>query len=113
MSARHCAPVILRLWPICMGGRFLEFLKYYDGLLVVEHRNSADRRAGAFAPFQRQADELEFALAEEGLQIAQALDMGKAELKAGFVHHRIYFASRARPHRVDAEMHDTLLRQPL
>src|SRR5579864_3409887 len=113
MSARHCAPVILRLWPICMGGRFLVFLKYSEVLLVVEHRDRADRRAGAFAPFQRQADELEFALAEQGLEIAQALHMRDVELKAGLVHQRIHFALRPRPHRVDAEMHDALARQPL
>src|ERR1700734_1790275 len=50
---------------------------------VSEHRDRADRRAGAFAPFQRQADELELALPEQAFQIAQALDMREAEFEAG------------------------------
>ena len=36
-------------------------------VLFVEHGHCADRRAGASAPFQRQADEPEFALARSAL----------------------------------------------
>src|SRR5580700_9681634 len=43
---------------------------------IVEHRDGADWRAGAFAPFQRQADELELAFSEQAFQIAQAFHMG-------------------------------------
>src|ERR1700730_15864967 len=44
-----------------------------------EHRHRADRRSRAVAPLHRQADEGEAALAEQRLEIAQALDVGDAE----------------------------------
>src|SRR5215472_9975093 len=105
MSARHCAPVILRLCPSSIpasppriktlkafasksaplrvkrsnpgcwleAGLLRRFAHRNDEiLLIVEYRDGADRRAGAFAPFQRQPDELKFALAQERLEIAQA-----------------------------------------
>src|SRR6516162_2583394 len=137
MSARHCAPVILRLWPMCIFWvSSLSFVSCSakaehpvitarhreaasspitgssafvdDDGLILEHRDGADRRAGALAPFQRQADELEFAFADERLEIAQALDVSDVELEAGLVHQRIDHALGPRPHRVDAEVHDTL-----
>src|SRR6201986_752519 len=108
MSARHCAPVILRLCPSIMSRRpslddFLLVILFW--LSVVEHRDRADRRAGALTPFQRQADELEFTLAEQGFEIAEAFHVGDVELEAGFVHQRVHFAFRSRPRLVDAEMH--------
>ena len=67
--------------------------------LAVKHRDRADRRTGAVSPLQRQTDELEFAQAQQGLKIAQALDMGDIEIETGFVHQRIDFAFRPGPHR--------------
>src|SRR5271167_56387 len=83
-----------------------------DQALIIEYRDRADRRAGAVAPLQRQADELEFAFADERLEIAQALHMGDVELEAGFVDQRVDLALRSGPHGIDAEMHDALARQP-
>ena len=39
--------------------------------------------------------------------------MRDVEFEAGFVHERVDFAFRARPHRIDTEMHDASARQPL
>src|ERR1700733_9272131 len=129
MSARHCAPVILRLCPSSMEwslnpfrchaprrrsiqsslrlgspnrtrsldhslprrmtgrGRMMTGGEWRFGTgSILKHRDRADRRAGALAPFQRQADELELALAEQCFEVAQALDVGEAEIEAGFVH---------------------------
>src|SRR6187455_1362716 len=82
----------------------------FSGSCSLEDRDRADRRAGAAAPFQRQADEAEPALPEQRLEIAQAFDVRDVELEAGLVHQRVYFAFGARPHRIDAEMHDPLAR---
>jgi hypothetical protein len=81
--------------------------------LEVENRYCPDRRAGALAPFQRQSNEPEFALPDQCFQIAEAFDMRDAEVETRFVHERVYLAVRTWPHRVDAEMHNALLRQPL
>src|ERR1700752_3516808 len=114
MSARHCAPLILRLCPSCIPPPASKLMKAsvrrrashqtkqtyeFGTLLIIQHRDGADRRAGALAPFQRQADELEFALAEQRFQIAQALDVGDVELEAGLVHERVDHALGPRPHR--------------
>src|SRR5689334_8243817 len=80
---------------------------------LFEQRDRADRRAGAATKFERQADEAELALAEQGLEVAQALHVGDVELETGLVHERVHHALRARPHRVDAEMHDALVGEPL
>src|SRR6266481_5437019 len=80
---------------------------------LLEHRDRADGRAGAAAPLERQADEAEFALADQRLQIAQALNMRDVELEAGLVHERVDVSHRARAHGVDAEMDDALTRKPL
>src|SRR5580700_1182320 len=66
-----------------------------------EHRHRADRGAGSVAPFHRQADEGERALAQERLEIAQALDVGDVEFAAGLVDQQVHLALRPRPHRVD------------
>src|SRR3954464_1971715 len=47
-----------------------------NGFSQAEHGNRADRRGGALAPFQRQADERELPLPQQRLEIAQAFDMG-------------------------------------
>src|SRR5271166_5380838 len=117
MSARHCAPLILRLCPSCIhplalaihtwhGASSLPARRYLKKsspgsencrTSIVEHRDGADRRAGALAPFQRQADELKFALPEQRLEIAQAFHMRDVEFEASFMHQRIDFTFRPRP----------------
>src|SRR5262249_16445836 len=74
--------------------------------------DGAERRAGAVAPFERQADELERALPDQRLEIAQAFDVRDVEVEARLVHQRVDLALRPRSHGVDAEVHDPLLRQP-
>src|ERR1700756_1031942 len=128
MSARHCAPLILRLCPSCIPPPASKLMKAsvrrsashqtkqtyeFETLLIIKHRDGADRRTGALAPFQRQADELKFALPEQRLEIAQAFHMRDVEFEAGFVHECIDFTFRPRPHRVDAEMHNALAGKPL
>ena len=81
--------------------------------LVFEDSDGADRRARAFTPFERQADEAKFAAAEQSLQIAEAFHMGDVEFEAGLVDQRIDLSGGSRPHRVDAEMDDALLGEPL
>src|SRR6202011_1697773 len=81
--------------------------------ILIKYRDGADRRAGPLAPLERQADEAELALADQGLEVAQALHVRDVELEAGLVHERVDDALRARPHRVDAEVHDALAREPL
>src|SRR5437773_6505296 len=78
----------------------------------VEHCNRADRRRRSAAPLHRQADEGELATTKQRFEIAQALDMGDVEIEAGLVDEGIHLALRSRPHRIDTEMHDALLRQP-
>src|SRR6185295_4845015 len=80
--------------------------------LVAEEGDGADRRTGATAPFERQADEAEAALAEQGLEIAKALDVCDAEFQACLVHERVDVTLRTRTHGIDAEMHNALLCQP-
>src|SRR5262249_39371990 len=77
-----------------------------------EHRDCTDRRSRALAHLHRQADEGELTLAKQGFQIAQALDVSDVEVEAGLVDHQVHVAHRPRPHRIDAEMHDALLRKP-
>src|SRR4051812_23744660 len=77
-----------------------------------EHGDRADWRGGTFAPLQRQADESELSLAQQRFQIAQAFDVGDAEVETGLVHQQVFLAVRAGPHRVDAEMHDAMPGQP-
>src|SRR5262252_7707500 len=111
MSARHCAPVILRLCPSSIpflseiktdrtsfgqsaslrakrsnpdcrleAGLLRRFAPRNDGIvLILEHCDGADRRAGALAPFQRQPDELKLALPQQRLEIAQAFHMRDVE----------------------------------
>src|ERR1700730_1715763 len=81
--------------------------------IFIKYREGANRRAGPLAPLERQADEAELALADQGLEVAQALHVRDVELEAGLVHERVDDALRARPHRVDAEVHDALAREPL
>src|SRR5262249_60632947 len=76
----------------------------------LEHRHGANRRAGAPAPFERQADEAEFSLADQRLEVAQAFDVRDVELEACLVHERVDGAHRAWAHGVDAEMNDPLAR---
>src|SRR5262249_60226696 len=83
----------------------------HDARLIVEHGHGTDRRAGALAPFQRQADELKFALAQQGFEIEQALHMRAVEFQGGPWHERVDLAFGPRPHRVDAGMHDALARR--
>src|SRR3954451_18969664 len=78
----------------------------------VKHGDRADRRGRSAAPFHRQADEGELAPAKQRFEIAQALDMGDVEVEAGLVHEGIHLPLGSRSHRIDAEMHDALLRQP-
>ena len=78
-----------------------------------ENGHRADGRASATAPLERQADEAEFALSDQRLEIAQTFDVRDVELEAGLVHERVDVAHRARAHGVDAEMHDALACQPL
>src|SRR4051812_50193947 len=78
----------------------------------VKHGDRADRRCCPAAPLHRQADEGELAAAKQCFEIAQALDMGDVEVEAGLVDEGIHLALRSRPHRIDAEMDDALLRQP-
>ena len=54
------------------------------GSLLVEHRHRTDRGTGSASPLERQSDEAEFALADQGFQIAQALDVRDVELQARF-----------------------------
>src|ERR1700761_3653555 len=81
-------------------------------LLQIEHGNRTDRRGGALAPFHRQADEGEIALAQQGFQVARAFDVGDVEVETGLVHEQVHLAVRPRPHGIDAEMHDALAGQP-
>src|SRR5258708_390947 len=80
--------------------------------LQPEHRDGADRRTGAVAPFHRQADEGERALAQQRFQVAQALDVGDAEFAARLVNQQVHLAIGPGPHRIDAEMYDALPGQP-
>src|SRR5262245_64427272 len=80
---------------------------------VGKHVDGADRRAGTAAPLERQANEAEYALAEQRLQIAKALDVRDVELKAGLVNQGVDIALGARAHGIDAKMHNALPRQPL
>src|SRR5687768_6552573 len=80
--------------------------------LQIEHGDGADWRSCAVAPLRRQADEGELTLAEQRFQIAQALDVGDVEVETRLVHERVHLALGPGPHRVDAEMHDALARQP-
>src|ERR1700741_4580018 len=78
----------------------------------VEHRDSANGRGRALAHFHRQADEGELPLTKQRLQIAQALNRGDVEIEAGFVYEQVDVTHRARPHRVDAEMHHAAASEP-
>src|SRR2546427_10843016 len=72
--------------------------------LLLEHRRGTNRRAGAAAPFERQADEAEFALADQRLEVAQAFDVRDVEFEARLVHERVHDAHGSGAHGVDAEM---------
>src|ERR1700756_3610589 len=75
--------------------------------LLLEHRHGANRRAGAAAPFERQADERKFALADQRLEAAQAFDMRDVELEARLVHERVHHPPRSGGRGGGARKHNT------
>src|SRR5262249_48208686 len=59
---------------------------------LLKPRRGANGRAGAAAPFERQADEAEFPLADQRFEVAQAFDVRDVELEARLVHERVHDA---------------------
>src|SRR4051794_5977272 len=88
------------------------FRRMTESCSHIEHGHRADRRGGALAPLQWQPDKGELTLAEQRFQIAEALDVGDAEVEARLVYQQVHLAVRPGPHRVDAEMHDASAGQP-
>src|SRR6202011_3946547 len=81
--------------------------------ILIKYRDGADGRAGPLAPLERQADEPELALADQGLEVAQALPGCGVELEAALVAGRVDAPPGPGPHRVAAEAHDPRAREPL
>ena len=77
--------------------------------------NTATARIGDPVPsrhFIGRPMKVNWAPTKQRFQIAQALDVGDAEFAAGLVNQRVHLAFGRRPHQVNAEMHDALVRQP-